>query len=78
MLRDLRIAQDVIIAIVYQERVPVVSLDVMCDKGAVALRGAVRFAAAADRCVETAGTVEGVDKVVSYLEVVEYAYYAGM
>ena len=78
MLRDLRIAQDVIIAIVYQERVPVVSLDVVCDKGAVALRGAVRFAAAADRCVETAGTVEGVDKVVSYLEVVEYAYYAGM
>jgi len=78
VLRDWRIAQDVTIAIVYRERVPVVSLDVVCDKGVVALHGAVQFSASMDRCVEVAGTVEGVAKVVSYLEVVEYAYYAGM
>ena len=78
VLRDLRIAQDALIAIVYRERVPVVSLDVVCDKGVVALHGAVRFAAAMDRCAEIAGSVEGVVKVVSYLEVVEYAYYPGI
>jgi cytidylate kinase len=78
VLQDLRIAQDVVVAIVYRERVPVVSLDVMCDKGVVTLHGAVRFPAAMDRCVGIAGTVEGVERVASYLEVVEYAYYAGM
>jgi len=78
VLRDLRVAQDATIAIVYRERVPVLSLDVVCDKGVVALHGAVRFPAAMDRCVEIAGKVEGVASVVSYLEVVEYAYYAGM
>ncbi|MGA2381514.1 MAG: cytidylate kinase family protein [Spirochaetia bacterium] len=78
VLLDLRIAQDVIVAIVYRERVPVMYLDVVCDNGAVALHGTVRFPAAMDRCVEIAGTVEGVAKVVSYLEVVEYAYYAGV
>lgn len=78
VLLDLRIAQDVIIAIVYRERVPVISLDVVCDKGVVALHGVVRFTAAMDRCVGIAGTVEGVTKVVSYLEVMDYAYYAGM
>jgi cytidylate kinase len=78
VLLDLRIAQDVTIAIVYQERVPVLSLDVVCEKGVVALHGAVRFPAAMDRCVETAAKVEGVASVVSYLEVVEYGYYAGM
>ncbi len=78
MLRDLRIAQDVTLAIVYRERIPVLTLDVVCDKGVVSLHGAVRFPAAMDRCVAIAGAVEGVAKVVSYLEVVEYAYYAGM
>jgi osmotically-inducible protein OsmY len=74
----LRIAQDVIIAIVYRERVPVMSLDVACDKGVVALHGAVRFPDIMDRCVEIAGTVEGVERIVNYLEVVELAYFAGM
>ncbi|HYW83255.1 MAG TPA: cytidylate kinase family protein, partial [Spirochaetia bacterium] len=78
VLRDLRIAQDTLIAIIYRERVPVVSLDVVCDKGVVALHGAVRFPAAMDRCAEIAGAVEGVVKVVSYMEVVEYAYYPGL
>jgi cytidylate kinase len=78
VLRDVRIAQDVIVAMVYRERIPVISLDVVCERGVVALHGVVRFPAAMDRCMEIAGTVEGVTRVVSYLEVVEYAYYAGM
>jgi cytidylate kinase len=78
VLMDLRIAQDVIIAIVYRERVAVMSLDVVCDKGVVALDGTARSQAAIDRCVRIAGTVEGVVKVVSKLEVVEYTYYPGM
>ncbi|MGA2976710.1 MAG: cytidylate kinase family protein [Spirochaetia bacterium] len=77
VLLDLRIAQDVIIAIVYRERVPVMSLDVVCDKGVVALDGTARSADVFDRCVGIAGTVEGVARVVSNLEVVEYSFYAG-
>lgn len=77
-LVDLRIAQDVIIAIAYRERVNVISLDVVCTRGVVALHGTVRTSTAKDSCEEIAGTVEGVAKVVSYLDVVEYAYYAGM
>ena len=78
VLLDLRIAQDVIIAILYRERVPVMFLDVVSEKGVVSLHGRVRVPATTDRCVEIAGTVEGVARVVSCLEVVEYAYYAGM
>jgi cytidylate kinase len=78
VLRDLRVAQDVIIAIVYRERVPVTSLSVVCDTGVVALDGTARSQAAIDRCVGIAGTVEGVARVVSNLEVVEYVYYAGV
>jgi hypothetical protein len=74
-LRDLHIAQEVMIAILYRERVPVMSLSAVCSEGIVSLHGTVRFAAAMDRCVRIAGTVEGVTKVISYLEVVEYAYY---
>jgi len=77
-LMDLRVAQDVIIAIAYRERVPVMALDVVCNEGVVAVHGTVRTSTAMDRCVQIAGTVEGVARVVSYLEVVEYAYYAGM
>jgi osmotically-inducible protein OsmY len=76
-LLDLRIAQDVIIAIVYRERVPVMSLDVVCDKGVVALDGTARTQAAIDQCAGIAATVEGVARVVSNLEVMEYAYHAG-
>ena len=77
-LLDLRIAQDVVVAIVHRERVPVISLDVACDKGVVALDGATRSQAAIDRCIATAGTVEGVTKVVSKLEIVEHTYYPGI
>jgi cytidylate kinase len=78
LLRDLRIAQDVMIAILYRERVPVLSLDVVCNKGMVALHGTVRLSVAMDRCIEVAGSEEGVAGVVSYIDVVEYNYYAGM
>jgi hypothetical protein len=78
VLMDLRIAQDVIIAVAYRERIPVVSLDVVCKQGVVALHGVVRYAAAMDQCIATAGSVEGVAKVVSYIEVVVLPYYAGM
>jgi hypothetical protein len=78
VLLDLRIAQDVIIAILYRERVLVLSLRVMCDKCAVTLDGTVRSQAALEQCVKIAGTVEGVARVVNNMEVVEYAYYAGV
>ncbi len=78
ILRDLRIAQDVVIAVLYRERVPAMFLDVVSENGAVSLHGRVRVLATIDRCVEIARTVEGVTSVASNLEVVEYAYYAGM
>jgi len=77
VLRDLRIAQDVIIAIAYRERVPILSLDVVSDEGVVVLDGTVRSQAAIDRCVWIAGAVEGVARVVSKIVVIEYADYAG-
>jgi hypothetical protein len=77
VLRDLRIAQDVIIAIIYREHVLVMSLEAVCDKGVVVLHGMVRSQAALEQCVGIAGAVKGVKKVVSHLGVVEYAYYPG-
>jgi hypothetical protein len=77
-LLDLRIAQDVVIAIIYRERVSVMSLDVVCNKGVVDLNGTARSQSVIDQCVRIAGTVKGVAKVVSNLEVVEYAYYPGV
>jgi cytidylate kinase len=78
VLRDLRMAQDAIIAIVYRERVPVVTLDAVADKGVVALAGAVRSQADVDWCVGVAARVEGVSQVVSNLQVVDYTYYPGI
>ena len=78
VLSDLRIAQDVIIAIAYRERVNITSLDVTCSQGVVAVHGIVRHSTVLDRCLQIAEAVEGVEKVVSYVEVVEFAYYAGM
>jgi cytidylate kinase len=78
VLTDLRIAQDVIIAIVYRERVSVMSLDVTCHKGVVALNGTARSQSAVHQCVAVAGTVNGVVRVANNLEVVEYTYYTGL
>jgi cytidylate kinase len=78
VLHDLRIAEDVTIAVVYRERIPVMSLDVSCDEGVLTLHGTVRSHAMADRCVEAARAVEGVQKVVTYIEVVQYMYYPGV
>jgi hypothetical protein len=78
VLLDLRIAQDVIIAILYRERILVLSLGVVCHKGVVTLDGTVRSQATLDQCVRIAGTVEGVASVVNNLEVVGYTAYAGV
>jgi cytidylate kinase len=78
VLTDSRIAQDAAIAILYRERIPVTSLDVVCRKGVVDLHGVVRFPAAMDWCLEAAGKVEGAQRVISHLDVVELAYYAGV
>lgn len=77
VLRDLRTAQDVIIAIAYRERVPVLNLDVVCDKGVVALDGTARTQSLIDECLGIARRVEGVRRVVSTMVVVDYPYYAG-
>jgi hypothetical protein len=78
VLLNLRIAQDVIIAVAYRERVSVMSLDAVCHEGVVTLTGAVRSQSVVQQCIGAAGTVKGVAKVVSELEVVEYAYYPGV
>lgn len=78
VLVNLHIAQDVIVAILYRERVLVLSLEVACEEGVVTLDGTVRSQAALDLCVKTAGTVEGVAKVVNNVKVVEYTYYGAV
>jgi cytidylate kinase len=72
VVRDLHVAQEVIISIKYRERAPVVSMEVLCRKGVVTLNGTVRSSGAINECVRVAGTVEGVVNVVSNLEIVEY------
>ncbi|HVP19498.1 MAG TPA: cytidylate kinase family protein, partial [Spirochaetia bacterium] len=78
VLRDLRIAQDVFIAIAYRERILVMYLNVVCDKGVVSLHGTARSQAASDQCVGVAETVEGVVRTVNSIEVVPLAYYQGL
>jgi cytidylate kinase len=78
VLLNLRIAQEVIVAILYRERVLVLSLEVVCKEGVVTLVGKVRTQAALELCVKIAGTVEGVARVVNNLEVVEYVYYSAV
>lgn len=77
VLRDLRVAQDVVIAILYRFRLAVMSLDAACADGVVTLEGAARSQATSDRCSQTAAGVEGVTKVVNHIEVVEF-YYPGI
>ena len=74
-LRDLSIAQEAIIGIVYRERIAVMSLEVVCDKGVVSLHGTARSQTASDRCVSIAGAMEGVTRVVNHIEVAPFAYY---
>jgi cytidylate kinase len=75
VLSDLRIAQNVIIAIAYRDRILVMSLNVECHKGVATLSGTVRTQAALELCLAVAARVEGVTEVVNSLEVVGYAYY---
>jgi cytidylate kinase len=76
ILHNLRIAQDVLMAILYRERILVLSLEVVCKDGVVTLDGAVRSQATLELCVKIASAVKGVTKVVNNLNVVEYAYYS--
>jgi cytidylate kinase len=78
ILRDLRIAQEVIIAIAYRERVPIMNLDVVCDRGVVAIDGTVSAETEIARCVGIAGAVKGVQRVVSTIAVVALTYYPGV
>ena len=78
LLVDARIAQDVIVAIGYRDRVNVTALDVVCQKGVVSIHGIVRHPSVLDECTRIAAAVEGVTKVVNYMEVLEFAYYAGV
>ena len=78
VLLKLRIAQDVIVAILYRERILVLYLDVVSKEGVVTLNGTVRSQAALESCVKIAGAVEGVAGVVNNLEVVGYSYYPGV
>jgi cytidylate kinase len=77
-LLDLRIAQDVVVALLHRERAAVMSLEVVCDKGVVTLDGVTRSQATIDRCVRIAGSVEGVTRVANKLEIVEHTYYPGI
>ncbi len=76
-LRDLRIAQDVVITILYRSRLAVMYLSAVCSGGTVTLEGTVRSQAAADRAGQAASCVDGVTKVVNGIQVVEYSYYSG-
>jgi hypothetical protein len=78
VLRDLRIAQDVIIAVAYRERLAVMNLEVVCDKGVVALDGTAQSQVVIDRCARVAESVEGVERVVSNIALVEYPYFPGI
>ena len=77
-LRDLRIAQDVIVAIAYRERLAVMQLDVTCDRGVVTLEGTVQSQPPADRCAVVASGVDGVTRVVNNVVVMEYPAYPGV
>ncbi len=77
-LHDLRIAQDVIVAIAYRERLSVMQLDAVCERGVVTLEGTVQSQASADRCGMVAAGVDGVTRVVNNIVVMEYPAYPGI
>jgi len=77
VIRNLRIGQDVVVAILYRSRVPLLFLDATCADGVVTVSGTARSQSAADQAVQAAACVDGVTKVINGIEVVEFAYYAG-
>jgi cytidylate kinase len=71
-LEDLCIVQDVITAIIYEQRIPTLFLEVTAAEGRVTLTGAVQVASSVSRCAEVAQAVPGVGSVENRMEVVSY------
>jgi len=71
-LADLSIVQEVITAIIYEQRIPTLFLEVTSEDGRVTITGAVQVASSVQRCVEVARSVTGVKAVENRIEVVSY------
>lgn len=71
-LEDLCVVQDVITAIIYEQRIPTLFLEVTSTEGKVTVTGAVQVASSVQRCVEVAQSVPGVKSVENRIEVVSY------
>ena len=71
-LDDLCVVQEVITAIIYEQRIPTLFLEVTSTAGKVTVTGAVQVASSVQRCVEVAQGVPGVKSVENRIEVVSY------
>lgn len=71
-IEDLCLVQEVITAIVYEERIPTLFLEVAAVDGHVTVTGAVQVASSVQRCAEVARAVTGVRDVENRMEVVSY------
>ncbi len=71
-LQDLCIVQAVRTAILYEEHIPTLFLEVASERGAVTLSGAVQVASSIERCAEVAAGVDGVASIDNRIDVVNY------
>jgi cytidylate kinase len=71
-LADLCVVQDVITAVIYEQRIPTLFLEVTSSEGRVTMTGAVQVASSVQRCVDVARSVPGVKDVENRIEVVSY------
>ena len=71
-LSDLCVVQAVTTAVLYEQRIPTLFLEVSCEHGKVTLNGAVQVASSIERCAEVAQEVEGVASVENRIDVVNY------
>lgn len=62
-LEDKFIAQEVIIALLYEHNIPIDILDVECEKGAVSIKGTVTVEQNIEQCKDAALKVDGVKTV---------------
>lgn len=69
-IRDLALAQAVLIEIIYKEHIPIQFIDVRAEDGTVYLLGSVNTPERIDECVRAAKSVPGVTKVVPEINVV--------
>jgi hypothetical protein len=56
-LRNLSLAQKAIVAVLFEQKLPIRCLEIECDDGAIALRGTARDRPSIERCRETAADV---------------------